>query len=66
MDDDPEITTHRISTRAMQDDFARELGYDGVDDLIAKAEAERAKLAPGTRAIVDEVSRRVERSVLGL
>ena len=46
------------------DAIARDLGYADAADLKAKADAERAKLSPGGRAVYDEMHRRVERAFL--
>jgi hypothetical protein len=67
MTDKPELRVVKVpKNQALYDEFARSMGYRDEADLIARAEAERAALDPGTRALVDEVERRVERSVLGL
>jgi len=53
-----------VSVPVLDTGLGRRLGYEDDADLIAHAEAERAKLDPATQEVMREIDRRIDDVIL--
>jgi len=63
MSDEPKLTVHKVPV--LDTGIGREAGYRDDAELIAAAEAERAKLPPAVRVAVEEIEREMQRRFIG-